>query len=216
MFDIAGTTVYDPDGVGRCLKSALSAAGVPFTHERVNGMMGIPKPVVIQTLLDEAGTTGNVGAIHDDFRARMLEYYAHDPEVREISGARTAFDRLRARGTKVALDTGFDRPIVEAILDRLGWRGAVDLTVASDEVPKGRPEPDLVFRAMAELGVENADEVAKIGDTPADLEEGTAAGCGLVIGVTYGTHTREQLEDYPHTHLADSMDEAVEMIASDC
>nr|MCU0317142.1 hypothetical protein [Fimbriimonadaceae bacterium] len=43
--------------------------------------------------------------------------------------------------------------------------------------------------------------VAKIGDTPSDLMEGSAAGCGLVIGVTNGTHSEGQLSNYPHTHL---------------
>jgi phosphoglycolate phosphatase len=33
------------------------------------------------------------------------------------------------------------------------------------------------------------------------LLEGHNAGCGLVIGVTEGTHTRAQLEPFPHTHL---------------
>ena len=212
VFDIAGTTVHDPDGVGRALKAALAAGGVPFTPERVNGMMGIPKPTVIRTLLDEAGLEGDVDAVHDDFRRRMLDYYARDPEVREIPGARAAFDALRARGVKVALDTGFDRTILEAILDRLGWRDAVDRTVASDEVPRGRPAPDLVFQAMALLDVEKAAQVAKIGDTPADLGEGSSAGCGLVVGVTYGTHTRAELQTHPHTHLADSMEEVVAIL----
>ncbi len=211
---MAGTTVYDPDGVGRCLKSALTNAGVPWTHEEVNGMMGIPKPVVIKACLDNAEMEGDVSAIHEDFRARMLHYYATDPEVREIEGARATFDRLRARGTKVALDTGFDRSIVDAILARLGWQDAVDFTVASDEVPRGRPYPDLALKAMTACGVEDSGRVAKIGDTPSDLEEGTAAHCALVIGVTYGTHTRDQLLPFPHTHLADSIHQVLEIIES--
>ncbi len=209
---MAGTTVYDPDGVGRCLKAALTAAGVPWTYEAVNSRMGIPKPVVIRELLDEAGMEDDVDAIHADFRTRMLEYYASDPEVREIEGARAAFDRLRAAGIKVALDTGFDRPILDAILDRLGWRGKLDATVASDEVPRGRPYPDLVFQAMRLVGVDDSTQVAKVGDTPSDLDEGMAAGCGLVVGVTYGTHTREQLQSHPHTHLAGSLDEVVRIL----
>jgi phosphoglycolate phosphatase-like HAD superfamily hydrolase len=53
----------------------------------------------------------------------------------------------------------------------------------------------------------NAEEVAKVGDTPADLEEGHHAGCGLVIGVAQGTHTREQLAAFAHTHLIGSVAE---------
>ena len=46
---------------------------------------------------------------------------------------------------------------------------------------------------MQLTGIVDPEEVAKIGDTPADIEEGRAAGCGLVVGVTYGTHSRIEL-----------------------
>ena len=43
--------------------------------------------------------------------------------------------------------------------------------------------------------------------TPADLLEGANAGCGMIVGVTEGTHTREQLQLFPHTHLIGSVAE---------
>jgi phosphoglycolate phosphatase-like HAD superfamily hydrolase len=60
---------------------------------------------------------------------------------------------------------------------------------------------------MELTGVTSVREVAKVGDTPSDLQEGTAAGCALVIGVTYGTHSRAQLVGEPHTHLIDAISE---------
>jgi phosphoglycolate phosphatase-like HAD superfamily hydrolase len=55
------------------------------------------------------------------------------------------------------------------------------------------------------LGITGVSCVAKIGDTQADMEEGTNAGCPFVIGVTTGAYTREQLLEYPHTHLVGSV-----------
>jgi phosphoglycolate phosphatase-like HAD superfamily hydrolase len=54
---------------------------------------------------------------------------------------------------------------------------------------------------MELTGVEDVKAVAKVGDTPSDLQEGASAGCGMNVGVTQGTHTRDQLKDHPHTHL---------------
>jgi phosphoglycolate phosphatase-like HAD superfamily hydrolase len=54
-------------------------------------------------------------------------------------------------------------------------------------------------------GVTNVTMVAKVGDTPADLLSGTSAGCGWVIGITTGTHTRAELLAFPHTHLVDRL-----------
>ncbi len=119
------------------------------------------------------------------------------------------FERLKRNGIRVALNTGFDRSITRVILDRLGWSKSelIDAVITSDEVERGRPYPDMIFALMSRLGVTDPLRVAKVGDTPADLEEGRKAGCGLIVGVTRGTHSREQLEPYPHTHLIETVAE---------
>ena len=101
------------------------------------------------------------------------------------------------------------------ILDRLGWKKnpLIAATITSDEVPRGRPHPDMIRALMAKLGIGDPANVAKVGDTPADLDEGTAAGCGLVVGVTEGTHTRGELEPHPHTHLIGSIVELPAVLA---
>ena len=205
VMDIAGTTVLDPDGVGGALKAALTADGVDWVHEEVNAIMGIPKPIAITHLLGEEPDPARVGRIHQDFQQRMIAYYREDSAVAEIPGATEVFAELQNRGIKVALDTGFDRTIVDVLLERLGWRGLLDATVCSDEVPRGRPYPDLIFRAMELTGVTDVSRVVKVGDTPSDLQEGTAAGCGWVVGVTSGTHSEAQLKVHPHTHLIESI-----------
>ena len=65
---------------------------------------------------------------------------------------------------------------------------------------------------MRRLGVGDTRAVAKVGDTRADLEEGTNAGCGLVVGVTTGSFTRAQLEAYPHTHIVASVADVPELV----
>jgi phosphonatase-like hydrolase len=210
VFDLAGTTVHDPGAVNGCFRAALSTAGVNVTVAEVNAVMGLPKPEAIRRLVAGTSHAGSIAEIHSDFQARMVDFYRTDLAVAEIPGTTALFQLLRAAGIKVAVNTGFSRPIVRTLLDRLGWErdGLIQASVTSDEVPNGRPHPDMIFHLMRELNVANANTVAKVGDTPADLEEGTAAGCGLVIGVTSGSHTREQLECWPHTHLVMNVVEA--------
>ncbi len=215
VLDMAGTTVQDDDAVNRCLCAALAETGVGVTRDEVNEVMGLPKPIAIGLLLERRKYAGNpapdseVTSIHGDFLRRMIAFYRSDPAVREIDGASEVLRQLRHAGLKLALDTGFSRDIVDAILQRLGWAGKqlLHATVASDEVARGRPHPDLVLRAMELTGVTDARRVAKVGDTPSDLQEGRSAGCGLIIGVTNGSHTREQLEPHPHTHLINNLRE---------
>ena len=214
VFDMAGTTVRDDDAVNTCLREAL-AAHVPVSREDVNTVMGLPKPVAIRDLLQTKEKTGVqvtpelVNTIHEDFLGRMLRFYRTSPNVEPMPHTLEAFDQLKQAGVRLALDTGFSRPIANAILERLGWDGdsLLSATVTSDEVRRGRPHADLLLRAMELSGVGDPKAVAKVGDTPSDLLEGTAAGCALVVGVTNGTHTREQLAVHPHTHLIGSLRE---------
>jgi phosphonatase-like hydrolase len=211
VFDMAGTTVRDDDAVNVCLRDALAAAAVPVSRDEVNVVMGIAKPVAIRELLERHSgtrvTEARVTEVHGDFVRRMIDHYQQSTAVEPMPHTVDVFDQLKRAGVAVALDTGFSRVIVNAILDRLGWRnsGMLAATVASDEVRRGRPHPDLVVRAMALAGVTSPRAVAKVGDTPADLKEGAAASCGLLIGVTNGSHTGEQLKPFPHTHLIPSL-----------
>jgi phosphonatase-like hydrolase len=211
VFDIAGTTVNDKDSVNGCVREALEAAGLSVTAAEVNAVMGLPKPEAISILVKNSGMQDRLGdqvpAIHRDFVARSIAFYQHDPSVYEIEGTTRVFQTLRNAGVRVALNTGFDRSITQVILDRVGWsqNRSIDASISSDEVPRGRPHPDMIRALMDRFGIADPRRVAKVGDTPADLLEGQNAGCGLIVGVTHGTHTRQQLEPYPHTCLIDTI-----------
>jgi phosphonatase-like hydrolase len=208
--DMAGTTVYDGDAVNVSFRGALAAAGVDADPALVDTVMGLAKPEAIRILLTKSGRSASddqISPIHDDFVRRMLHYYATDPTVREIPGASGALAELRSAGVKVALNTGFSRPIVTTLLDRLGWRvpDTIDAVVCSNEVPHGRPAPDMIRALMKQLGLTDSRKIAKVGDTWADLDEGANAGCGINLGVTTGSFTREQLQTRPHTAILDSI-----------
>jgi phosphonatase-like hydrolase len=223
VFDLAGTTVHDGDAVNASFRATLAAWGVRAEPAAVNAVMGLAKPDAFRLLLDRSGqprggtpSAGQLEAIHEDFTSRMRDHYANDPTVREIPGAAAAFAALRRAGVKVALNTGFSRPVAEVLLARLGWAspGVIDADVTSDEVPRGRPHPDMILHLMTRLGVADARWVAKVGDTRADLEEGSNAGCGVVIGVTTGTFSREELQACPHSHIVGSVAEVPGLLLS--
>ncbi len=218
VFDLAGTTVKDNQDVHKVLQKALSQIGVSISLEEANEVMGIPKPVAIRLLLEQKEifpiTDKLVEEIHDAFVTEMIHFYQYDNSVGEKDGVSETFRKLKEYRIKVAVDTGFDRLITEALLNRLGWvqSALIDCSVTSDEVARGRPHPDMIYRAMTLTKVTDAKSVAKVGDTIFDLQEGNSAGCGLVIGVTSGAFRTEQLEKEKHTHLIAQIPEVVEIL----
>ena len=218
VFDMAGTTVAEGGAVYHCLRETLAANGLEVPAEAVNEVKGMDKREALRILIEKSDLRQQLlpglDAIHEDFVERMIEFYRSDASVGEMPGASETFRRLRQAGVKVALNTGFSRDIVEALLERLGWASSdlIDATVTSDEVEHGRPHPDMIRRLMLNLGVTDPQRIAKVGDTPADLLEGKNAGCGLVIGVTGGSSGREQLEQFPHDYLIGTVAELPELL----
>jgi len=208
VFDIAGTTVADRgQPVHRALREALAEAGIAAEHASINAAMGIPKPMAIRQLMIEAGRDplpGDIEAIDRSFVAKIKRHYESSPDVSSVEGAVATFRALRKRGVRVALDTGFSREVTSTVVQRLGWLGPepeIDAAISSDEVDRGRPHPDMIFALMKRFRIADPRRVAKVGDTPSDLEQGTSAGCKFVIGVTEGSHTAAELQGCPHTHL---------------
>lgn len=201
--DMAGTTVRDDGAVESAFDDALAAVGVTKgtarhdeAHRFVRATMGWSKADVFAELLgpDEAGRA----------TARFAEAYeaiVAAGEVEPMPGASDVLRDLRARGVQVCLTTGFAPTTRDALLDALGWRADIDLALSPADVGRGRPAPDLVLGAMARLGVEDPGAVVVVGDTSSDLEAGTAAGAGAVVGVLSGAHDEATLTAAPHTAI---------------
>jgi phosphoglycolate phosphatase-like HAD superfamily hydrolase len=70
----------------------------------------------------------------------------------------------------------------------------------------------MIYRAMEHLGVQDISHVLVAGDTPRDLQAGTNAGAGFVVGVLSGASDEAELSAYPHTHLLSSVADLPELL----
>lgn len=211
IFDLAGTTVKDTNTVGGCLQLALGEAGVDATLAEVNAVMGIPKPVAIAKILEDHGAQGDINKIFERFQFVMCEVYLNSPDISEIEEATRVMTELKKAGFKLAVDTGFDRKITDIVLSRMPWRHLINDSISSDEVAAGRPSPDMLV-ALAERANVPLSKVVKVGDTPADIQQGKNAQAGLVVGVTYGTHSREELEGQNADALIDHLNDLLVLV----
>lgn len=220
VFDLAGTTVKDNKDVHRVLKNALANFDVHMTIDDANEVMGIPKPIAIEKLIQKK-YHGNksiisewIHEIHELFVKEMIYFYRTDLSVMEKDGVSETFKKLQAYDIKVVVNTGFDRLITNALLGRMAWEKnhLINASVTSDEVLRGRPYPDMIFKAMELTGIRDISKVAKVGDTVSDLQEGNSAGCSIVVGVTTGAFTKEELEKEEHTHLIEQIPEMLEIL----
>lgn len=220
VFDLAGTTVFDGDAVGNALRQALrQGAKLDISRDEANAIMGTPKDQAIAGILTAHGQASAAGDAHvrrllDLFETIMLEHYRTADEVVELDGASAVFDTLRGRGIYIGIDTGFSTQITLAVLERMGWlrAGLVSGWTCSDRVKAGRPAPYMIYHLMEQLAVVDVATVAKVGDTPSDLNMGKNARVGLNVGVLNGSHTRAQLVVHPHDLLLEGIGQLPEYL----
>ena len=203
VFDVGGTTIRDSVNVAAVFAAALKRHGIVAPPGKVRDSRGASKREIIANLVADANVSLDPVEVYRAFQELLLDAF-RERGVEAIPGIEATFEQLRAQGIQVALTTGFDRPVMDVVIAQLGWERKVDAVVTSDDVLRGRPEPDLIYTAMKKSGVADVKEVVAVGDTVNDLKAAEAAGVGASIGVLTGAHDRAKLTAVAHTAILES------------
>lgn len=210
--DLAGTTVEDPGLVLGAFRTAMDAVGAAQPEEEVLvALMGVDKREAMGRLLGRDPHDAEVDRALAAFVDRAVAD-AHAGRYPPLPGVEATLEALHRAGVRIAFTTGFGREILDAIVAANDWQRFDDGSVASDEVARGRPAPDLVFEAMRRTGVEDATSVAVVGDTLADLGCAVAAGAGWAIGLTTGSGREQELASVPAAIVLDRFDALGEVL----
>ncbi len=210
VIDPSGTVTLDDDVVGTALTEAVGVADPSIdvflhddwssyaTHTRGISILGVLRSM----LGDDERAQYALRTFELAFPA-MLAQGGVDP----VPGAEEAFATLRQAGRRVCLMSRLPQSCIEAVVDSLGWRDLVDLTIGPTSTTRTPPHPDLVLSAIMQLGVSGVRDVAVVADSANPLVAGTRAGATAVVGVIGGRHACVELERVPHTHVVGSIEE---------
>ena len=210
VLDMAGTTVADGGLVERAFDAAARTLGVaPGTPDHaeklahVRATMGESKISVFRHLFGDEDRARHANTAFETAYGELVDGGLIAP----VPGAREAVEELAADGRTVVLTTGFARVTQDAILDALGWRDLVPLTLCpADAGGRGRPYPDMVLEAFLRTGAaDDVRQVAVVGDTSYDVLSGVRAGAGLVAGVRTGAHGDREFREAGASHVLDSV-----------
>lgn len=193
LFDLAGTTI-DHGCVApvHAFVEVFARRGVGVDVATARGPMGTHKREHVERLCADPGvaarwrrarggppTAEDVDALVAE--AEALQIALMPRACAPIRGLLPLAAALRARGVKLGATTGYTRPIVAALAPLMaaaGW--APEVLVTSDEVPAGRPAPDLNLAAARRLGALDPRRVVAVGDTAFDMQAARAAGMWAV------------------------------------
>lgn len=98
--------------------------------------------------------------------------------VRVMPGAQEAVRYCKGQ-FEMALASGSPRILIEAALEVNGWQKTFRVVLSSDEVPRGKPAPDVYLEAAKRLGVDPKRCVV-VEDSGSGILAGKAAGAAVI------------------------------------
>ncbi len=189
VFDCDGVLVDSEALAWDAWRSVLEPYGIEVSEQEVAELTG-------RTEEDAYETFASKGELppYEEFWPSLAEavHRRFEAHLEAFEDALASLARLREGRTPVAVASSSPRERLDAALRRTGLDGLVDVTVAGDEVERGKPAPDLYLEAAARLGVEPSTCLA-VEDSPAGVAAAKAAGM-RVIAVARGGYPTEALE----------------------
>ena len=172
VFDLDGV-VIDSEQVWDEVREAYVRARGGRWHEGAQAaMMGMSSTEWSRYLVDELEVPGTAEDANADIVRLMLERYRGSLPV--LPGAVEAVRRLAAELT-LGVASSSNRPLIDAVLETAGIADCFAATVSSEEVPRGKPAPDVYLEAARRLGVEPRG-CAAVEDSANGLRSAHAAG----------------------------------------
>jgi len=176
VFDMDGVLIASEEVWDEVREAYVRERGGRYDDEVQRAMMGMSSVEWSQYLHDVAGVPDEPAAINDEVVRRMLDAYREHLPL--IDGAVDAVQRLAAR-YPLGLASSSNRPLIDAVLLVAGLTPFFAATVSSEEVPRGKPSPDVYLEAARRLGVD-AQQCAAVEDSHGGIRSAKAAGMRVI------------------------------------
>jgi HAD superfamily hydrolase (TIGR01509 family) len=148
IFDFDGVLVNTMELHYEAYSQACREAGVPVDKKQFFRQAGMTGREQIKYFADRAGVDVDVEAV---YRRKTELGKSWTERARHIDCNIELLRVLRKCGVKVAVATGSSRPSILPIMEKFGIR--VDAIATSEDVPRGKPNPDLFLCAAKKLGI---------------------------------------------------------------
>jgi HAD superfamily hydrolase (TIGR01509 family) len=176
VFDVDGVLIDSEPVWERVRRGFTAGHGGHWPDDAQDRMMGMSTAEWSAYMSADFGLPLSPRQVAEQVIAAMAaEYQAHLPL---LPGAVDAVRGLSPH-YRLAVASSAPKSLIEAVLDASGLRPAFAAAVSSEEVPRGKPAPDVYLEAAARLGV-SAASCAAVEDSANGLRSAAAAGLAVI------------------------------------
>lgn len=205
IFDLDGTLIDSSPDIVNAVNHTLDKLGEsPLTEEMISqhvgmGVLKLLRECILTEHLDRADEA--VAIFRRYYKAHLVDHTTLYPGIRDVLNH---FDRK-----KKAILTNKTESFVRPILKGLGIKKQIHYAMGANSkgVPKpsGKPVAKILKRFKAK-----PDRTVLVGDSSEDIETGRLGGI-LTCSVTWGYHSREELNRSGPDYLVDDPLELIDL-----
>jgi len=191
VFDCDGTIVDSQHSIVHSMHAAFSKFNLEKPpRDAIRRVVGLPLAQTFLILAPDEGPD-----LHDELRQAYSDSWQELHATTGLTeplypGLIDALDMLEAEGWLLGVATGKSHRGLVMTLEKHGLSDRF-VTLQTSDRARGKPHPEMLFKAMNETGALASDTVM-IGDTTYDIEMSVNAKV-RAIGVAWGYHDVEEL-----------------------
>jgi HAD superfamily hydrolase (TIGR01509 family) len=176
VFDLDGVIVDSEQVWDEVREAYVHETGGTYSDQSARDMMGMSSPEWSRYMADALRVPGTPEEINAAIVERMLARYGEAPPL--LPGAVDAVRRVGAR-VPLAIASSSNRELIDVVLRVSGLAADFAATVSSEEVPRGKPSPDVYLEAARRLGVD-ASRCGAVEDSHNGIRSAKSAGMRVV------------------------------------
>lgn len=179
VFDCDGVLV-DSEGLAwRAWREVLKSRGYEPSEAEINDLLGRSADEILNYFSTRAGIT-DFTQVKTALESTMMELF--EEHLERYEDALSLAAEARVCGLRIAVASSSDHRRVVRTLDIAGIADLAEVLVAGDDVPNGKPAPDVYLEAARQLGIPPSECIA-VEDSPVGVSAALAAGMFVVAVV---------------------------------
>ena len=212
IFDLDGTLLDTLDDLTDSMNYMLGKHNFPLrTRNEVRNFVGNGVRKLVERAIPTEYKADDefIDKFYNDF---SLYYNSHsDVKTSPYPGTLDMLDKLLENGFDIAIVSNKIDSAVKSLSAKF-FGGRIRSAIGEKPSIRHKPEPDMVFMAMEEMGADKENSIY-IGDSEVDIQ--TAKNAGIpCISVLWGFKDRNFLEDSGATTIVESMEELGERLVN--
>ncbi|MGH3647741.1 MAG: HAD family hydrolase [Micromonosporaceae bacterium] len=177
VFDLDGVIVDSEHLWEESWVACCERRGASWTAENTTACQGMSPPEWAGYIAEKLGDPGAAGAIQEECVEHVVDAIRHG-HAPLLDGAGDLIRQVSAQ-VPLALASSAARRVIDAVLSEHRITDRFGATVSSEEVPRGKPSPDVYAEAARRIGVAAGTGIA-VEDSSNGIRAAHAAGLSVV------------------------------------